>query len=340
MKIRILIGSLIVLIMAVSGTAISIAISKDGYDKVNKDHARCLPGGSIDCQRKEPNSAGGVSSATGPSPSLEEVYPSSDNTGAKGALTKIGPGDLMTGHGWKFDAAIGLIAEDGAVVENLDIQGGVQVLGNNVTIRNSRITLGGETMGISIRHAKNTLVEDTTVRSDGKDRLMVGVKDVYGDASGTVLRRVDVSGASTAIQMDEGILEDSYIHDLEMRDGDHVNGVTSNGGSSPFIIRHNTILNSFSQTDAISLFQDFGIQENRLIEDNLIAGGGYSIYGGEGVKGKSSNIKILNNRFSTKYFPESGYWGPVAYFAAKDPGNEWYGNIWADGPLAAQAIGS
>ena len=86
----------------------------------------------------------------------------------------------MTGHGWKFDAAIGLIAEDGAVVENLDIQGGVQVLGNNVTIRNSRITLGGETMGISIRHAKNTLVEDTTVRSDGKDRLMVGVKDVYG----------------------------------------------------------------------------------------------------------------------------------------------------------------
>jgi hypothetical protein len=168
---------------------------------------------------------------------------------------------------------------------------------------------------------------------------MVSVKDVCGDASGRVLRRIDVSGTSTAIQMDEGILEDSYIHDLEMREGDHVNGITSNGGSSPFTIRHNTILNRFSQTDAISLFQDFNTQKNRLIEDNLVAGGGYSIYG-EGRKGESSNMRILNNRFSTIYFPNSGYWGPVAYFAAKNPGNEWHRNTWADGPLAGQVIGS
>ena len=47
-------------------------------------------------------------------------------------------------------------------------------------------------------------------------------------------------------------------------------------------IRHNTIFNSHDQTDAISLFQDFGNQANRTIDDNLVAGGGYSVYGGGG----------------------------------------------------------
>jgi hypothetical protein len=303
------------------------------------ERAKNLLGRRIESLRGEPSSAGGSYTVASQSPHPERDYPNSDNTGAKGALAKVGPGGLMTGHRWTFNAASGIIAEDGAVLENLDISSSVQVVGDNVTIRNSQISTGGETMGIGMRHVKNTLVEDTTITNDAKTRLMVGVKDVYGDAAGTVLRRMDVSGTSTAIQMEEGILQDSYIHDPQMRDGDHINGVTSNGGSAPLVIRHNTIMNPFSQTDAISLFQDFGTQRNRFIEGNLIAGGGYSIYGGAGVKGKTSNIKIRNNRFSTVYFPQSGYWGPVAYFEVKDPGNDWHGNVWADGPLAGQTVG-
>jgi hypothetical protein len=280
-----------------------------------------------------------VGTTASASPRLLAGYPGSEDTGAKGALTKVGPGGLTAGRGWFFDAASGIVAKDGAVLEDLDIPYSVQVVGNNVTIRNSRISVGGEAIGIGIQRANNTLVEDTTINSDGKDRLLVAVKDVYGDATGTVLRRMDISGASTGVQMEEGILLDSYIHDPRMRDGDHINGITSNGGSSPLIVRHNTILNPFSQTDAISLFQDFGVQQNRFIEDNLLAGGGYAIYGGAGEKGKTSNIRVRNNRFSTIYFPESGYWGPVAYFAAEDPGNDWFENTWADGPLAGQAVG-
>ena len=43
---------------------------------------------------------------------------------------------------------------------------------------------------------------------------------------------------------------------------------------------------------------------NRLIEDNLFAGGGYTVYAGAGSKGATSNIVIRNNRVATMYFPK------------------------------------
>jgi len=91
--------------------------------------------------------------------------------------------------------------------------------------------------------------------------------------------------------------------------------VTSNGSTDQLTIRGNTILNRFDQTDAIGLFQDFGVEANRLITGNLLAGGGYTIYGGANERfGKTYNIVVTNNRFSTIYFPKARSFGPVAYF--------------------------
>ena len=70
-----------------------------------------------------------------------------------------------------------------------------------------------------------------------------------------------------------------------MTGGDHLNGTTSNGSTTPLAIIHNTIFNAHGQTDAISLFEDFGTEANREISDNLVAGGGYTIYGGQNPGG-------------------------------------------------------
>ena len=116
---------------------------------------------------------------------------------------------------------------------------------------------------------------------------------------------------------------------MGLESGDHINGVTSNGATGQLTIRDNTILNQFDQTDAIGLFQDFGVEANRLITGNLLAGGGYTIYGGDNEQfGVTSNIKITNNRFSDIYFPAAGAYGPLAYFDAQGVGNEWSGNYW------------
>ena len=161
-------------------------------------------------------------------------------------------------------------------------------------------------------------------------RLEVGIKDIYGDATGTKILASDITGTGTGIQTHEGLIEDTYIHDLRMIPTDHVNGTTSNGSTVPLTIRHNTIFNQFGQTDAISLFQDFWREANRTIDNNLLAGGGYTIYGGGGGYGTATNIKITNNRISRLYFPNGGSYGPLAHFDWSGSGNEWSGNVWDD----------
>jgi hypothetical protein len=135
------------------------------------------------------------------------------------------------------------------------------------------------------------------------------------------------------VQTDSGLIQDNYIHDMGYRSGDHINGTTSNGGGALLTIRHNTIFNQIDQTDAVSLFEDFGSQHDRVIDDNLLAGGGYTIYGGANPGGAAtSNIRITNNRISRMYYPNGGYYGPVTAFDPQGSGNVWSGNVWDDDP--------
>jgi hypothetical protein len=96
-------------------------------------------------------------------------------------------------------------------------------------------------------------------------------------------------------------------------------------------LHHNTVFNSYSQTDAISLFQDFGPQANRTIDNNLLAGGGYTIYAGAntGKEATATNIHVTNNRISRMYYPQGGSYGPVTAYTSTG-GNTFTGNIWDD----------
>jgi hypothetical protein len=66
------------------------------------------------------------------------------------------------------------------------------------------------------------------------------------------------------------------------------------------------------------------------VENNFLAGGGYTLYAGAGDMGPTYNIKIINNVWSRQVFPEGGYFGPVAYFDKDGAGNVWSGNTWLD----------
>jgi hypothetical protein len=260
-------------------------------------------------------------------------YPDATNTGVPaGTALKRVPQDVTSGPGWAWDSRGWFsVTTNNAVISGLDISGNLDVNGfSGVTIKNTIVRVGSDDFGISARHTTNLLVEDTTVvGSSGVNRALVGFKDIYGDDTGTVLQRLDISGVATGVQMDSGLLRDSYIHDMGYRSGDHTNGTTSNSGGDLLTIDHNTILNAQDQTDAVSLFEDFGAQYNRVISNNLLAGGGYSIYGGANSGGQpTSNIKITNNRISTVYYPKGGYYGPLAAFDSSGSGNVWSGNVW------------
>jgi hypothetical protein len=134
----------------------------------------------------------------------------------------------------------------------------------------------------------NVTVKDCDISSPYPDsrRLMVGVKDIYGDATDIKVTGNNIWHTATGVQITAGL-------------------------------------------------EDFGVEANKLIKDNLAAGGGYSIYAGAQTGGPHSyNIRVIGNRFSRRYYANGGQFGPAVYFNDGGRGNVWSGNIW-DGTEAA-----
>jgi Right handed beta helix region len=272
-------------------------------------------------------------------------FPDATNTGAPaGMALKIVPDQVSSGPGWHYDPRGWVEVDgDGAVLSGLYIPYNLDISASNVTIFGDRIMNSGpSSFGISLRHTQNVTIENSDIyapNGDG-DRLMVGIKDIYGDSTNTTILRNNIWYTSTGVQIGEGQIADNYIHDPGFRPGDHINGITSNGGrTTPLTVEHNTVFVNFAQSDAISLFEDYGIQANRVISDNLLAGGAYTIYGGQGSKGTPFNIRITNNRIATIYFARGGNWGPVAHYDAQGLGNTWTGNVWDDTGVSISSAG-
>ncbi len=260
-------------------------------------------------------------------------FPDATNTGPRRASLVSVPAQATSGDGWVWDRRgfVNITADD-THFEGFAVAGTITVDGaSEVVISDSTVLQGGDTFGIALRHTTRATVVDVriTAPGNGADRLLVGIKDIYGDAVGTVVRRCDISLTSTGVQIHEGVIENSYIHDLGLKDGDHVNGTTTNGGTGALTIRHNTVFNQYDQTDAISLFQDFGPRSNVTIQGNLVAGGGYTVYAGAnpGKEATATDIRVVDNRFSTLYFPQGGHFGPIAAYVPGG-GNLLSGNVW------------
>jgi hypothetical protein len=260
-------------------------------------------------------------------------FPDDTNAGVPaGVRLRTVPGQISSGPGWHYDRrGFVVVNRPGAVLRDLYIPCSVSVTASRVTVRDVKVLASGQnSIGIGLENANDVTVEDSTIEgtNTGSGRLMDGIKDVYGNVTGTRILDNNILQSSTGVQIYQGLIQGNYIHHLGMVSTDHVNGLTTNGDTRPLLIRHNTIFDSFGQTDAIGLFQDFGVVANVTIDDNLLAGGGYTIYGGEGHQGQPSRIVITKNRISTKFFRRGGHWGPAAYFSPHAPGDVWAGNVW------------
>ncbi len=262
-------------------------------------------------------------------------FPDSATTGVRRGVTlRSVPDQVRSGKGWHYDER-GWIAVDtnGAVLEGVDTNGlSVDVTASNVVIRNNRIRVSGDSWGVALRSGDGITISRNDILSPtqrGPERLLVGIKDIYGTVSDVRIERNDIRHASTGIQMDSGIIRNNYVHASGFTSGDHTNGIMSTGGSDPMVIDHNTVFVPYDQTDAIGLFQDFGRQANRRITRNLVAGGGYTVYAGAnpGKESGATDIVVSDNRFASIYFPRGGYWGPATAYEP-NPGNVWSGNVW------------
>jgi Protein kinase domain len=266
-------------------------------------------------------------------------YPDATNTGLpKGIKLLSVPSQASHGPGWKYSDGGVTVFGKGAVFAGYSVQGYINVTGNDAVVEDNAISnSGNDTNGDGINltgNPSNVTIRNNDISSPhgtkGYMGVYAGIKDLTGESRGTKVLYNNIADASTGVQIYIGLIEGNYIHDVSYASPEsHLNGTTSNGSTVPLTIEHNTVFNPNGQTDAISLFEDFGVEANVLITDNLVAGGGYTIYGGQNAGGKQAyNIKITKNRFSTIYFPQSGYFGYLTAFDPTAPGNDWSGNIW------------
>ncbi len=256
------------------------------------------------------------------------------NTGVPtGTTLKSVPGQVSSGPGWYYNAAWNAVIVDakGTVLSGLYIPHNLRIDASDVTVKNVHVVTDGN-FGISLTHTTGVTIENSTISGQNATtgRVNSAIDDVYGDSTGMVLKDNNISSFRTGVQISTGVVSGNYIHDPGYIAGDHTNGFYANGGTEPLTIENNTIFISRAQTDTINL--DAGSSgvpvANKTVENNLLAGGGYSIYGGTSPGNPTSHIAIEGNRFGQQYYPHGGQYGPVAYFAPTGTGNTWSGNFW------------
>jgi Right handed beta helix region len=108
------------------------------------------------------------------------------------------------------------------------------------------------------------------------------------------------------------VLRDSYIHNLTTRTSNgHEDGYQTEGASNG-LIEHNTFRITTNGDSAIAIWDGLKSSHDILVKDNLITGGGFSIYAedynpGDGAPGDPrstggftvTDIRFVDNSFST-----------------------------------------
>ena len=227
-----------------------------------------------------------------------------------GTALRSVPDQVSSGPGWHFDPGGGyvVVTARGTVLSGLSMPCNLVIDASDVTVQDVRIVTG-EYFGISLRHTTGVTIEDSTIsgRNLTSGRVNSAIDDIYGDSTGIVIKDNNISRFRTGVQVSTGLIAGNYIHDPGYIHGDHTNGIYAAGTTEPLTIYGNTIFNNLGQTDDINLDASSSGQDvaNKVVVDNLLAGGGYSIYGGGSRNDRTSNILIEDNEFGPLYYPRA-----------------------------------
>ncbi|RXG91476.1 right-handed parallel beta-helix repeat-containing protein [Bradyrhizobium vignae] len=231
------------------------------------------------------------------------TWPNETNTGVRSGVSLKPSGGFV-------------VTEADTVISGLDIQGGVHIKAPNVTLIDSRVTSASFYIvriepGITGAVIQNCEIDGTGEANDGSYGI-VGQGTFIANNIYNVENGIGVSGADTLIR-------DNYIHDLRASGSPHYDGIQVDGGNSNITIQHNTVINSYTQTSAVMIDNYFGPVLNVAVENNVLIGGGYTVYAdGQFNGGSIVGVSFTNNRLG------KGKWG-YRSFVRNTPA--WRGNV-------------
>jgi hypothetical protein len=249
-------------------------------------------------------------------------FPSPDSTG-------VPVGTVLTAYSGPSN-----ISTAGTTIRGAEFTSPVTISASNVTIEDSDFDIGSaSSQSGAVRVGSGvtgTLISyDTFHGTDGTsagDMFAAVYNTNYTEGANAVtIDHVDFYDGQR-IMHGPGTLQNSFCLDNVAVSGAHYECVYEGGGS--MTINHNTLLTDFGQTAAIYLSTDFASLGTVQVTNNLLAGGGYALYGGAPNGGFTVGSEtVTGNRFSRVYYAKSGQWGPNAYMPST---YTWSGNVWDD----------
>jgi hypothetical protein len=262
-------------------------------------------------------------------------FPDATNSGlpAGTPLTPVGQASLPSGVHW--DGQNMSITSDGVTLSNLSIPGSINIAANNVTIKNSLIDDPSGDQAIDIQDSyRGTVVENTTISGSntGTGAIADGIQ-----GNGVTVTSVYVHFVEEAVNGGGNTVTNSYLvsdglHEPVATDNHNESIDVGDGTSQAEVIEHNTLFNPVHQTAAIIAGGPWGQLQNVTIDNNLMAGGGYTLYCCEttawNVNQAPANTSITNNRFSRLYYKNGGSYGPLADLDTSH--TKFTGNVWDD----------
>lgn len=257
--------------------------------------------------------------AGGSSGGAESAWPDASNTGipdgaCPGGLRDAVQADLRPGSDQVFEcvrfaAGTPYITQDVSKItyrfcrfESNNVDEFVNVQGAAVTIEDSEFA-GGVGTWIRTSYSGNDLI----------------------------VRRCDFSGMANAVEFGTRnvLIEHNYVHDFGSVDPEqHADGIQSGDETADLHVHHNSVfLNAVTGGTGALMLWGTG---NSSVTDNLVAGGGYTLY-------LDGAMTITGNRVSTVFSERSGEYGPV-YPSQRLGDATWSDNRWEDGPNAGDEI--
>jgi hypothetical protein len=255
-------------------------------------------------------------------------YPDATNTGVTAGTTlKSQTNDIS-------------VTTPGTTIKDVALEGTISVEANNTTIEETDITVNGSQGGCSgscggrgiwIKPGvTGTVIQNVACHGGALSGSNVTQYCIMSNDSSTTIKRLYAYNCTECLAGPMN-LSDSFINESDATiPQEHYEDIYYGGGAGPLIINHNTMLNQQGQTAVVFASVDFGNQTTLTITNNLMAGGGYMIYGGgSGSGGKVVGpVTITGNRFSRKYYSTGGAYGVASYL--ENSVTTWSGNFWDD----------
>jgi hypothetical protein len=197
-----------------------------------------------------------------------------------------------------------VITQAGAVISGLNITGVVSIEAPNVTLENCVITSPSWSAVVVQEGVTGAVVQNCTINGVGTGNE--GSTGISGQ--GTFLNN-NIYNVENGISLQgSAVIEGNYIHDMNASGSPHYDGIQIDGNVSNVTISGNSIINNNGSTSAVMIDNDFGAISNIQVSNNLLVGGGYTVYSdARATSAPITGVSFTNNHIG------GGQFGPTDF---------------------------